>query len=477
MPSFFNDLSLKTKLLVMMLFLSFLSIGLLFLLYARAERNLIGEVKRYTDELSAAIQISMEQLTQDEVKDERLKEYVGRMKKKGIQSLSILDTDKEVIASSNPAVIGKTMAIKGDPLRMQGDVQEYVSTSEGLRNYDVLLPVVVGNEKMGYVHIAIKLDDFAELQRVNNLRRLLATSLVFVLGIAVSIFLSMKYTEPIHQLARAAQRVAAGDLSEIREVQGKNEIGELTHSFNEMVKGLREMKELEERLRQSEHLSQIGQLASGIAHEVRNPLNMVNLSIDHIRSKYQPDDIHAREEFLGILSGIKGEIYRLNGMISNFLDYGKPVKLNIAPESLAESLDEVLNLAAEKVREQNVVVQKNYQVPLPAVPMDKRQMKTCFMNLVLNALQAMPEGGKLTVEILSNQETVVVKIKDSGVGIDPENAVKIFEPYFTTKEAGIGLGLALTKRIIEEHGGLIQIDSGENIGTEVLVELPLVAEA
>ncbi|MDH4101075.1 MAG: two-component sensor histidine kinase, partial [Nitrospirota bacterium] len=212
MFAFFNDLSLKTKLLVMMLFLSFLSIGLLFLLYARAERNLLHEVKRYTDELSAAIQISMEQLTQDEVKDERLKEYVERMKKKGIKSISILDTDKEVIASSNPAVIGKTMAIKGDTQRVQGGVQEYVSASEGQRNYDVMLPVVVGNERMGYVHIAIKLDDFADLQRLNNMRRLLATSLVFLLGIAVSIFLSVKYTDPIHQLARAAQRVAAGDL-------------------------------------------------------------------------------------------------------------------------------------------------------------------------------------------------------------------------------------------------------------------------
>ncbi|MDH4101236.1 MAG: ATP-binding protein, partial [Nitrospirota bacterium] len=256
----------------------------------------------------------------------------------------------------------------------------------------------------------------------------------------------------------------------------RNEIGELTQSFNQMVKGLREMKELEERLRQSEHLSQIGQLASGIAHEVRNPLNMVNLSIDHIRSKYPPDDPQAREEFLGILSGIKGEVHRLNAMISNFLDYGKPVRLSIALESLPETLNEVLSLAGEKLREQGVIVQKSFQSNLPPIPMDKKQIKTCFMNLVLNAIQAMPEGGRLSVEASCNQDTAVVKIKDSGVGITPENAVKIFEPYFTTKEAGIGLGLALTKRIIEEHGGRILIDSGENIGTEVLVEMPLQRE-
>lgn len=478
MFAFFDDLSLKTKLLVMMLLLSFLSMGLLFFLYARAEMGLISEVKHYTDELSAAIQISMSQLTQDEIKDERLKEYVQRFKQKGVRDISILDNQKEVVASSNPKLIGKAMDIKGDRKVAAGNVQEFITTSEGARNYDILLPVVVGNEQMGYVHIAVKLDDFAELQRENNLKRLAATTLVFVLGIGASLFLSRKYTQPIRTLAETARKVASGDLTQTTpEVRGKDEIGELTRSFNEMVKGLRDMKELEERLRQAEHLSKIGQLSSGIAHEIRNPLNLVNLSIDHIKVTYPPEDPVKRGEFLGILSNIKGEIHRLNDLINNFLDYGKPHQLKIRPASLEDMLDEVLRLAEEKLKEQNIELERKKLENMPLVPMDSQFIKASIMNLVLNAIQAMPTGGRLTVETVTNDGYAIITIRDTGEGIPPENIDRIYEPYFTTKDAGIGLGLAISQKIIDEHSGRIDISSRPGSGTTVIIYLPLVTEA
>lgn len=478
MSYLFNNFSLKTKLLLMMLFMSIISIGLLFVVYSRAERALIAEVERYTTDLSAAIQVSMEQLTKEdeEIKDEQLKEYVKRFKKKGIRDISILDNDREVIASSDPSVIGKVLDIKGDVVKTPGGAQGYLKTSEGGRSFDVMLPVVVGKEQLGYVHIAVILDDFTKLLRANNLNRLIATMVVFALGVLVSLFLSMKYTQPIHKLAKAARKVAEGDLTQTMEVRGRDEIGELTESFNEMVKGLNERRELEERLRRSEHLSKIGQLASGIAHEVRNPLNLINLSIDHIKVRYAPPDPKEREEFVNILSNIKSDIHRLNGLINNFLDYGKPLRMDIHPIHLNDIMEDVISLACEKLTEQGIVVDKRLTTALPTVPVDRQQIKACILNILLNSIQAMPQGGRIIVETALDGASASMTVTDTGPGIPPENLREIFEPYFTTKDTGIGLGLAVTKRVIEEHGGTIEIMSGPEEGTIARIKLPVYRE-
>lgn len=474
MSSFFNNLSLKTKLLFMMLFLSLLSIGLLFFIYARVERAMITEVKRYTEELSVAIQISMEQATKmdEELNDVRLKEYVGRFKNKGIKDISILSNENEVIASSNPGLIGKVFDIKGERIKSPGNIKEYLTTSGGYRNYDILLPVIVGDDQLGYIHIAMRLDDFADLLKSNHLKRLIATGVVFAVGIVVSIFLSAKYTQPVHRLVDAARKVASGDLTEIMEVKGRDEIGELNRSFNEMIKGLKEMKEMEERLRHAEHLSRIGQLSSGIAHEIRNPLNFINLSIDHLKAKYTP--VENKEEFIRLIHSIKGEIRRLNRMVNNFLKFGKPLKLNIRMASPTKVIEEVIALAEEKIIERGIKVELSLKEKIPKIPMDSEQIKICLMNLFINSLQAMPQGGKLTVETALNNNSVSIITKDTGVGIVPEHINEVFEPYFTTKDSGIGLGLAITKRIIEEHRGRINISSEPGRGTIATIELPLI---
>lgn len=477
MASLFNNIGLKTKLLLMMLSLCLISIGLLFILYARAERVLIREVKRHTDELSSAIQISVEEFTKEEEgMNERLKEYVEGFKKKGIRSISILNNENEVIASSDPWLIGKTMDIKGRRVRSAGNIQEHLIGREGHRNYDSLLPLVVGNEQLGYIHIAMRLDDFTAIMRANHLKRLVATAIIFAIGIGVSIFLSMRYIRPIQGLVMAVQRVAGGDLSQTLEVKGNDEIGELTISFNEMVKGLRERRELEERLRRSEHLSSIGQLAFAIAHEIRNPLNLLNLSIDHLKARYNHGDPVDKGEFLSIISNIKGEIHRLNRMATNLLDYGRPLKLNIQLTSLIDTVEEVMDLTKERLIEQGIEVERRFHGEIPEVPMDSSQIKTCLLNLFLNAIQAMPRGGRLTVETYLEDGLISISINDTGVGIAPEDLARVFEPYFTTKETGIGLGLAITRRIVEEHKGRIDIKSEPGKGTTATVQLPITRE-
>lgn len=474
MQNILSNLSLKTKLLFMMVSLCFLTIASLFVLYNRAEKDLIDEVRHNTEELSTAIQISIEQMSK--TKETQLGELkdLTRLKKKGIKEISVINNVREVIASSNARLIGRKLQVKGESFKNIGNVTEYTTTTGGQKRYDILLPVVIGKERLGYIHIATEFDDFTNIARKNHLTRLIATIGIFTIGILVALYLSKKYTKPIQSLAEAAHRVASGDLSvnlDIDEVD--TEIGRLTRNFNDMVRKLSENRALEVRLKEAEHLSKIGTLASGIAHEIRNPLNLINLSIDHLWAANAPEDPGKKENFLATISNIKSEIKRLDEMISSFLNFGKPLKLTLNDLTVGAVVDETALLLSESCSEQKISLKVTRQPVEPNVMADYKHIKTCFVNLFLNAMQSMPGGGSLTAEVSSNNGFVSIKVEDTGCGIPPENFQKIFDPYFTTKDVGIGLGLALTKRIVEEHGGRISVRSVMNKGTAVTINLPV----
>jgi len=220
-------------------------------------------------------------------------------------------------------------------------------------------------------------------------------------------------------------------------------------------------------------------------------LNFINLSIDHLQSRFAPADARSRDEFTYLVSGVKAEIHRLDTMITNFLTYGKPLKLQPRPCDLPPLLDDVARMAGGKATEQGIEIERGYPAELPRVLVDGEQIKTCFVNVLVNAFQAMPQGGKLSIAaqlvngadpsssapLPGDRRWVEVSFRDTGCGIASEHLPKVFEPYFTTKEVGIGLGLALTKKIVEEHGGLIALDSAREQGTTVRIRLPVGGQA
>lgn len=472
--NFFEKWSLKAKFLIMMLVMSFLSLGILFILYTRGEKALIEEVEKHTLDLSTAIQISVEELTTYGVTDEaRLREYLNRLNAKGVKEVSIISNESEVIASSNPKRVGLKLDKRRKDFMITARLGESLGQSEQQKTYNIIIPVVVNNEQWGYIHINMLLDDFSKLLRSNYYKRFLATLLVFGLGIGVALFLSERYTQPIRQVVTAAKRVASGDLSDKLPADRGDEIGNLMRSFNEMVEKLRVNRELEERLMRAEHLSTVGQLASGIAHEIRNPLNLINLTIDHMKEKYLPEDSSKRAGFTEMISRIKDEVHRLNRLTGNFLDYGKPLKLNKTNTDLKALIDDTVSLVGKMAEGQQIKIKRDLSAGLPKVNLDSEQIKECFMNILLNSFQAMPEGGEIDINARAlDSRFIEVKIIDNGIGIPGDNIKKIFEPYFTTKKLGIGLGLALTKRIVEEHSGSIEVDSGGG-WTTVKVILPV----
>ncbi|MBU4320009.1 MAG: two-component sensor histidine kinase, partial [Nitrospinae bacterium] len=253
----------------------------------------------------------------------------------------------------------------------------------------------------------------------------------------------------------------------------KDEIGELTQSFNFMVQKLREQRQMEEKLREAEHLSGIGQLSRSIAHEIRNPLNFISLSVDHIKEKFSPDGNIDAEKFHSLISNIKQEIQRLNKLVEEFLDYGKPLKLNLQKADIGKLLEGIIEIIWAKAEAEKINIIKDCDF-LPSLNIDPDLIKTCVFNVVLNAFQAMPDGGALTIKTEPVEGMISIIISDTGKGIPEDELPKVYEPFYTTKRNGLGLGLAMTKRVVEEHGGKVSIHSIAGDGSTVVITLPVI---
>lgn len=471
-------LDLTAKLLAMMLVLSLLSLVSIYGIWVYSERALMKEVEDNIKELSSAIQISVEQMTSLERTDEaRLQDYVGRLKKRGVKEVSIVSNEREVIASSNPQRVGARISPRQKDLLITARFGEEAPAEPGLhRVYNLLVPIVVGRQQHGYAHIIFVLDDYDRLLQFNNLTRLAATLVIFGFGILASLYLARRYTRPIYEVIGAAKRVASGDLTQMDAPTTGGEIGELVRSFNEMVARLRQNQLLEERLRQAEQFSALGQLAAGLAHEVRNPLNMINLGIDHLKSRLASlggGPAAADADALGaLIATMKNEIHRLNELVENILQYGRPPGLTLIEQPAAPLVLEAVRIAEQMAGERGIKCEARLPAIFPLVRADAAQIRTCCLNVVLNAIQAMPDGGVLEIECASEAGWLDIRVRDTGPGIPPEILPRVCEPYFTTKRLGIGLGLALTKRIIEEHGGRLAIESGPSRGTTVTLRLP-----
>jgi signal transduction histidine kinase len=467
----FLGLSLNKKLILMMIFLSFILTSILMILYSQSEKAMLKAFEAQIFELSKAIQVGVKEITSQGTTDEaRLRQYLESLNVKEVKEISIISNEDEIIASTNPTKIGNPVSQKRKELIIKAELGESVSR-EDRKTYNVILPVIAGEEHYGYIHLKINTEDFSKVLRINMIKRIISTLMVFGLGIGLAMLLSWRYTKPIHNVVSAANRIAAGDLKQTLETDSKDEIGELTQSFNFMVRKLSEQRRMEEKLREAEHLSGIGQLSRSIAHEIRNPLNFISLSVDHIKEKFSPDGRIDAEKFHSLISNIKHEIQRLNKLVEEFLDYGKPLKLNLQKADIGKLLEDIIEIIWAKAEAEKIKIIKDY-VSFPSLNIDPDLIKTCIFNVILNAFQAMPEGGVLTIKTEVAEGTLSIIIKDTGNGIPEDALPKIFEPFYTTKRNGLGLGLAMTRRVVEEHGGKVNINSIVGDGSTVAITLP-----
>ena len=276
------------------------------------------------------------------------------------------------------------------------------------------------------------------------------------------------------ELARDAQRVAAGDFSfRVPGGDRRDEVGRLAATFNEMIAQLGRMRELETQVKQAEQSAVIGRLASAIAHEIRNPLNYINLTLDHLRTSLAPNDPQKREVFSRLADQLKAEVARINTRITEFLKYSRPASLDLRPLDLGALLADALRMVEVQAEETGVRTSVEREGAVPVVLGDRESLRSVFTNLIINGMQAMEgEGGSLTIRLSSDDGVVRVGVSDTGRGIPPDNLPKLFEPYFSTKETGTGLGLAIVKKAVDDHGGHITVESKQGEGTTFTVTLP-----
>ncbi len=467
----FPRLSLNGKLVALMLFQSFSIIAILVFLYYQTEISIQSEFEKQIADLSKGIQMGVEEVTRGDLPEEkRLQNYLERLQTKGVNEISIISNSDRIVSSTNPRNVGKWITKTKKELIFKADLGEPV-IDEG-QFYNVIVPVVANGKHYGYIHLTVNTEDFSAQMRKRLVRRIAATAMILGVGLLLSIILARRYTKPIEEVVQAAKKVAYGNLDQEIRTNRKDEIGELANSFNEMVGKLREERVLEERLRRAEQLAGLGQFSMSIAHEIRNPLNFINLSIDHIQKKYGPGEGGGKIAYDSLIRNIKNEIQRVSGFAESFLEFSRPMEMNLQKIDMAALIEEVLELVKAKAEKDGIAIVREGG-PLPEMELDPGLMKTCLYNILQNAFHAMPGGGKIVLRARREDDRLNIEIKDTGEGVSAEKISKIFDPFFTTKQKGIGIGLSLTKRVVEEHRGSIQFRSVEGRGSTVAISLPL----
>jgi signal transduction histidine kinase len=296
---------------------------------------------------------------------------------------------------------------------------------------------------------------------------------VFVLGTALSAGLATRFTRPVRQLDAALHRLSEGDLDVRVPVRGRDEMARLGKAFNEMAARLRAGREQAREMTRREKLSSLGRLAAGVAHDVRNPLHSIGLTLQHLQEACGPESDDRRRDFDRSLAIIREEIHRLDKLVANFLTFARGDRREREPVGLPELVRETARLVEKEAERRGVRVEIVAE-PVPAVPADVESVRASILNLVLNSFEAMPEGGVLRMRVFATGGEVTLEVADTGRGIPETDRERVFEFAYTTRDGGHGLGLAMVHQVVvEEHGGRVSLDSRPGEGTRVSLVFPV----
>lgn len=351
---------------------------------------------------------------------------------------------------------------------------------------------------LGVIDITMSLAG-ADAEMHSARRQIIVFNILSILSISVIAVVSLLVFvgKPVRQLVLGTDRVARGDLAHVIPIDSDDEMGHLARSFNQMTASLqrandeihewirtleqkveertRELKDAQFQLLHTEKLAAVGKIAATVAHEINNPLTGVFTYIKLMERRIEEGKNGASdmEKFREYLSTMSREVQRTSAIVHNLLDFTRPKELSRKMVNLNSLVEESLGIVRNKLSISNITVE-NRMEPLPDIPADPAQMKQVFINLIINACEAMEGGGVLTItsrfDESRNMETV--EFSDTGHGISAEDLQKVFDPFFTTKEKGTGLGLSVVYGIVTRHNGKIDIQSSPESGTKIRVALP-----
>jgi signal transduction histidine kinase len=453
------------------------------------------KVRAVADAIDGGIQVAMREGHTTEV--QRILEAMAR--DPDIEHIVIVDDRGRVRRASKPGLVGRTL----DPDRLSRYLAQSDSAVTGRYDNGQLIQSVVkkirNRAECRTCHGAtaaslgtLQLDmSFGQTQRdIASMKRaaLWTVALTWLVLAGGGGFLMARLVDRrVTQLAQAMARVEAGDLAVPAVPGGRDELGQLAEGFNAMVDRLRAAREEIEvyhgqRVERAERLATLGEVAASLAHEIKNPLAGIAGAVAVIA-----EDLPATDSRKEIMDEILSQTRRLNKTVQDLLTFARPAPPTLGSCDLHRVIDRVLLLLAEDPAAKHVRVVRNYSPGLPRVEADDKQLGQVFLNLLLNAAQAMHGSGQITITTRLNGadgtprvpsaaaggQAVEVCVTDTGPGIPPATLSELFKPFFTTKPRGTGLGLAISRRIIEDHGGWIRAESPPHQGATFRIGLPV----
>ncbi len=480
-------MNLATKIIFSILCVLILFMGGLTYFVTRWQRSAFGKsAHHYTKVLGEticdSIAIEMELGRSDFVQGtlERIKQGSPQ-----IRTLRILDQQGQILRSVNPEEVGKRI----DPTLLKSHLRDVSAVFEHRAYGEPVLSFIKPflnrpqcqrchdpKENInGILDLDVSIKPIEEL--VSSTRRLVlegaGITLLTVVGL-IFLITSIWVRAPLSKVTNAMKRVEEGNLDARVNLISRDELGRVAQTFNSMVESLRKNKEDLEILHQRElertqRMATLGEMAEAIAHEIRNPIAGVSASIKIIREELKKDDPRAE-----VFDEIYFQIDRIEKIVSNLLQFARKSTPQFSFFYIHGLIEKTLQLFSFQFQKQQINIDKEFQSDLPCIYSDPEHIQSVLMNLILNAIQAMTGGGKLTVKTFfkPEDEMVHLMITDTGKGISGESLSKIFKPFYSTKAKGAGLGLAIVEKIVQEHGGKVAISSKAEVGTAVEISLP-----
>ncbi len=363
---------------------------------------------------------------------QRLLEDLGRQG--DIAYVALLDASGQVVAHSEPSRVGSREA-SGGPEAQAGDrgrTQRWVVRPGVGDVYEVARPFPLGKDSTGTLRLGLSVAPIQAVWAQDQRNMFIYTGTILLVGIlgVLAIFLNQRrYLQSVQALQEAAQR--------------------------------------------DRRLAALGNLAAGVAHEIRNPLNAIGMGLQRLLREWRLAPGEDQAEYARLGGVLHGEVNRLNEMVERFLQLARPARVNLGTCHVEQHLGELLTLLREEAAAKGITIETVLALDGATARLDCRQIHQALLNIVVNAFEAMPKGGTLRLTARTRNGHLEVAIADTGPGIPPEHLDRIFEPYFTTKEGGTGLGLALAQRIVDAHGGAITVDSRPGKGSTFRIGLPL----
>jgi signal transduction histidine kinase len=306
-------------------------------------------------------------------------------------------------------------------------------------------------------------------------RRVISTAMLvggagILAAVLASLWFAARVSRPVVSLAEAARRVAAGDLNAKVEVESSDELGELAASFNRMTEDLMQQRD---RAVQAERVAAWRELARRLAHELKNPLFPLQVTVENLMRAKEKSPEMFEEVFHESTATLLGEINNLKTIIGRFSEFSRMPQPQRHPTQVNDVVRSVLRVFQAQLQNKNqIVVRTELADALPDISADSELLHRALQNLVLNAIDAMPQGGELTIRTASLGDRVELSVSDTGSGLTQEECGRLFTPYYTTKQHGTGLGLAIVQSVVSDHGGKISVESTKEKGTTFRMELP-----